>query len=210
MRKFIGVMVILFSFLTLYSQEEITENSINHSVGIIGTNIFNDYGGYYTFYLNRNSFRLFGVYSTKKYGFSDRLTKGNSSGYGIGFNYLYQFKKFDNSKQYYSKLSILYNYRNLYTENEMFTHDSFSTIYNVDSETHEVRLGYVLSYYFDKIEIQVTPGVGLYKQNNFETNIDYTFYDGTTSPNPEIYKNEMQKEEYSFHFDIEISVGYRF
>ncbi|MFW5850913.1 MAG: hypothetical protein ACOCWB_01690 [Bacteroidota bacterium] len=189
----------------VYSQEE---HKSTLSVGILGTNWGYDYGAYITYNINKHAVRVNCQYITRKYEINEYLNPGPTNGIGLGLNYIYQLFEYKDDKVYKPKISLGYLYRELEGKGYVQTYGNQEHNFDVYQKTNEINLGYINSFNFKKMEIQINPYFCYYKEHGKK--IDMIFYTYEDSGTRVIDMGTSSWEDWDYKVSLEISLGYRF
>jgi hypothetical protein len=203
MKHLFIILTILTLSCQVYSQEE---NKSTLSVGILGSNWGYDYGGYIAYHFNKHAIRFHTQYANRVYRIETRgIQPGITEGYGVGGSYIYRLSQ---KKIYQPSIQLQYQYR--YIEGTCFEQSfhAYTLQYDAEYIVHECNLGYVNSFNFKNIELQITPGISWFYHVLYGFNaIAIEDYENRYSPDNDVIE---ALNGWGWRISLEMSVGYRF
>lgn len=202
MRKTFLILTISILSFPSFCQED-NENR-NYSIGFTSLNWTNDCGIFLQTNLAQHGFSITVLKSKRIYGvgldiFSEYpLEAGKTEGYDVGAYYHYSLKK---KNKYESSLKFGYTYKSMKGYNFKDGNQSFSYTFDLEQEHHSLKLGYVNTFNFKMLFLNITPIIHTSKYDS--SNFNYVVIGDGIKTNQEISKIALR-------FDLEISLGIQF
>jgi hypothetical protein len=208
MKKIILILLLSISVSAGYTQEQKQENEFkSYSLGFIAADIALDYGGYFSYHVKRNVFRISFV-KVHRLGLNSITVQDLLSGYGIGTAYQFEIISPEKNNIYRPKIVVKNMYKTVQGTNMRQSGGTYQIKFDGDYTSYQFDIGIVNAFNVKNIEFQITPFISQYKDFLHAYNVVEEIDEDDMFDTPT--ERCMLINVWLTSFGIEASIGYRF